>query len=97
LHDYVPFEVPRVINTTEDGEIQALGSGTLRFAAAGSNGQEVFGELPDVYYLPDIRTRLISVGQLFDQGWEPRLSRNGFAIYDKAEPLIIRVPKKNKV
>jgi hypothetical protein len=37
LHDYVPFEVPRVINTAEDGEIQALGSGTLRFAAAGSS------------------------------------------------------------
>ncbi len=55
------------------------------------------GELHSVYYIPDIRHRLISVGRLYSQGWEPRLSRNGFTLYDTKERLISRATLKNGV
>ena len=70
LHDYIPFEVPRTITTAENGTIQAFGSGTLKFAT-NSDGKEMKGEFHNVYYIPEIRHRLISVGKLFTQGWEP--------------------------
>ena len=96
LHDYTPFEVPRSITTAESGTIQALGSGTLKFATH-VNGKETSGEIQNVYYVPNIHHRLISVGKLFAQGWEPRLSRNGFALYDTQERLIARAASKNGV
>jgi hypothetical protein len=61
----------------------------LKFATL-TDGKEVRGELQHVYYIPDIRHRLIS-------GWEPRLSRNGLTLYDAKERLFARVPMKNNV
>ena len=75
LHDYVPFEVPWTITTAENGTIRAYGTGTLRFTAS-TDGKEVTGELHSVYSIPDIHTRLVSVGKLYSQGWGTRLSRN---------------------
>jgi len=85
LHDYIPFEVPRMITTAENGTIHAFGSGTLKFATQ-CNGKETKGELHNVYYILEIRHRFISVGKLFSQGWEPRLSRNGFALLQTIYP-----------
>jgi transposase InsO family protein len=96
LHDYVPFEVPRSITTAESGTIRAYGTGTLKFATV-TDGKEVTGEFHRVYYIPDIHTRLISVGKLYSQGWEPRLNRNGFALYDAKGRLVLQVPMKNEV
>ena len=96
LHDYVPFEVPRAITTAENGTSHAIGSGTLKFATF-SDGKEMKGELHNVYYIPEIRHRLISVGKLFSQGWEPRLSRNGFTLYDTKERMIAHATLKNGV
>ena len=67
LHDYIPFKVPRAITTAENGTINAFGSGTLKFATF-SEGKEMKGELYNVYYIPEICHRLISVGKLFSQG-----------------------------
>jgi len=96
LHDYIPFEVPRSITTAENSTIKAFGSGTLKFAT-NTEGKEMKGELHNVYYIPDVRHRLISVGRLFSQGWEPRLSRNGFMLFDTKEHLIARAAMKNGV
>jgi hypothetical protein len=96
LHDYVPFEVPRSITTAESGTIQAFASGTLKFAAY-VNGKETNGELQNVYYVPNIHHRLISIGRLFAQGWEPRLSRKGFALYDAQDQLIARAASRNGI
>ena len=46
------------------------------------------GDLYNVYYIPEIRHRLTSVGKLFSQGWEPRLNRNRFTLYDTKERMI---------
>jgi hypothetical protein len=96
LHDYIPFEVPRTITTAENGTIHAFGSGTLKFATQ-CNGKETKGELHNVYYILEIRHRLISVGKLFSQGWEPRLSRNGFALYDTKERSVAHTTLRNGV
>jgi hypothetical protein len=58
-------------------------------------GRQTIGELNDVYYIPDIGSRLISIGKLFSQGWEPRLSRNGFALFNKVGKLVLRAPAKD--
>ena len=34
LHDYTPFDAPRVIRTAADHQVEALGSGTLKFTAS---------------------------------------------------------------
>ena len=73
LCDYVTFNVAWEIKTAEAGCLSALGSGTLKFTAV-INGNQMAGELKDVCYIPGIDTQLISLGKLFSQGWEPRLS-----------------------
>ena len=94
LHDYTPFEAPRIIRTAADHQVEALGSGTLKFTA-NVYGKETSGELSNVYYIPDIGSRLISIGKLFSQGWEPRLSRNGFALHNKEGKLVLRAPMRD--
>ena len=59
------------------------------------DGKQTKGELKDVYYLPDIRTRLISYGKLYSQGWEPHIGRNGFMLRDQKGNLVIKVPMSN--
>jgi len=93
LHDYVPFEVNRAI-TTANGTTPAFGLGTLKFTTV-VDGKQTKGELKDVYYLPDIRTRLISYGELYSQGWEPHIGRNGFTLRDQKGNLVIKVPMSN--
>lgn len=46
LHDYTPFDVPRIIWTANHNS-QALGSGTLKFTA-NVYGKETAGELENV-------------------------------------------------
>ena len=53
-----------------------LCSATLQFASY-IRGRQVKGELTNIYYIPEIFHRCISVGKLFAQGWEPRLSQKG--------------------
>ena len=96
LHSYIPFEVPRSITIAESGTIQALGSGTLKFSTY-INEKETTSELQNVYYIPNMHHRLLSVGKLFAQGWVPRLSRNGFALYDMQDRLVACPTSKNGV
>ena len=95
VHDYVPFEVNRAI-TTADGSVPALGSGTLKFTSW-VDGREKKAELKDVYYIPDIQTRLISYGKLLLQGWEPHSGHNGFTLRDRKGDLIVKAPMSNNV
>ena len=82
-NDYVEFDVPKSIKTAEADNIYAVGSGTLRFTAK-INGIDRDGELKDMYFIPDIQTRLISLGKLFSQGWYPCLDRYGISVYSNS-------------
>jgi len=83
-----------MISTVENGTIRAFGFERLQFATY-IDGNEARGEPESVYYIPEIRHRLISVGKLFSQGWE-RLSCNGLTIYDTKERLVARAPMKKQ-
>ena len=96
LHDYVEFDVPKSIKTAEADNIYAVGSGTLRFTAK-IDGIDRDGELKDVYFIPDIQTRLISLGKLFSQGWYPRLDRYGISVYDHKNELAFRAPMDHNI
>ena len=61
------------------------------------DGREAKGELKYIYYIGDIQTRLISYGELFLQGSEPRLARNGFTLRDRKGGLIFKAPVSNNV
>jgi hypothetical protein len=94
LHDYIPFKVPRMITTAENSTIQAFGLWTLKFAMH-FNGKEAKGELQNTYYIPELHHQLISVRKPFSHGWEPQLSRNGFAVYDTKERLVTHTTLRN--
>jgi len=46
------------------------------------------GELQDMYYIPDIRIRVISYGKLFSQGWEIDVGCYGFTLHNQKETLL---------
>jgi len=84
------IEVPRAISTAEDG------SGLEHFRSVGHrtyiyvDGKEMRGKLQSVYYIPDIRHRLIFVDKLFSQCSEPPLNRNGLSLDDTKAPTFER-------
>jgi len=86
LHDYIPFEAPT--STAEDETMQGFRTGTLQFTSQ-IDGNEVKGELKNVYYTPDSRHRLISVSKFFAQGREPQLSHNGPSVVPSLHLLSI--------
>lgn len=94
LHNYAPFETPCTIKTASNCHIQALGAGTLKFITM-NNGREIRGKLDNIYYISDTGARLISIGKLFSQGWEPHLNQNGFALHDAKGNLVLHVPMKD--
>ena len=63
LQDYIPFGTPCMINTAK-GQVQAMGTGILHYTLRLKNGEDIFGELRDVTWVPDITVRLLSVCQL---------------------------------
>jgi len=77
LHDFTNFNKPHEIKTTEARCLWAIGSGTLKFTAV-ADGLQMEGELHDIYYIPDIETWLISLGDLFSQGWKPNLTQTAY-------------------
>ena len=94
LQDYTAFSVPKEIKTAEAGRLRAIGSGTLRFTTM-VDGIETQGELNDVYYIPDIETRLISLGKLFTQGWRPTLNQYGITVSNNKGQIIFDAPMQN--
>jgi len=61
---------PDGLGTVKDGAIHTFESGTLQVDTY-VDGKEVRGKFLIVYYIPDIRYRLLTDGRLFFQGWEP--------------------------
>ena len=91
LQDYIAFNAPKPIKTAEAGSLSVIGSGILRFTAT-VDGVETSGKLEDIYYIPGIETRLISLGKLFTQGWRPRLNQYGISVSNRREEVIFCAP-----
>lgn len=96
LHDYMPFDKPHNIKMAQRGNISALGSGMLKFTLV-MNGEHTRGMFKEVYYIPDIRTQLISLTKLFNQKWNPQLSKDGITIHDEGRKVIHFAPRRNQV
>ena len=91
LQDYIAFDAPKPIKTAKARSLSAIGLGILRFTAT-VDGVETSGELEDIYYIPGIETRLISLGKLFTQGWRPHLNQYGISVSNWREEVIFRAP-----
>jgi len=96
LHDYMPFKASRSIRTAEAGSIHALGLGTLKFTTV-INDKQVSAELKDVYYVPSLHTRLISIRKLFAQGLQPCLNQDGISVYNEAKSIIFHTPMRDNI
>src|SRR5258706_11347605 len=68
LRNYVKFDSPVEIAVANNGKILAYGSGTARMAVS-VGGVEREADLEDMYYIPDVHVRLLSMGKLESQGW----------------------------
>ena len=79
LRDYAEFVSPLEIAAANNGKILAYGSGTMRVAAS-VDGVEREADLEDVYYVPDVHVRLLSLGKLESQGWVVRLKGGGMEL-----------------
>ena len=49
--------------------------------------------LADVYYIPALRSNIISLGQATESGCDVRMKQNVLTIYDKDENLIVKASR----
>jgi len=55
------------------------------------------GEIRDVYYVPDLKSNILSMGQLMEKGYSVMIKDRVLYLKDKSDRLIARVEmKKNK-
>jgi hypothetical protein len=96
LCGYVKFGKPLEIAAVNNGKIQAYGSGTLRVMTS-VKGVDRKVDLEDVYYVPGVHVRLLSLGKLVGQGWEVRITDGGMELKDRSGELFAVMKKTNNV
>ena len=96
LHAYRRFEKPVEISAADGGRVYAYGSGTLRVATS-TSGLECEVDLQDVYYVPNVHARLVSLGKLEAQEWEVCIRDGRMEICDQDGDLFANVEKVNNV
>jgi hypothetical protein len=96
LHGYVKFSKPLEIMAVNNSKIQAYGLGTLRVMMS-VEGVDREVDLEDVYYVPGVHVRLLSMGKLAGQGWEVRITDGGMELRDRSGKLFAVVKKTNNV
>jgi len=94
LIDFNTFAKPIEVRTAHGRSLWATGSGTLRFTTL-AGGKEKEGELEDVHYVPGLEERLISLGKLVSQGWDPRLGFAGISVCNNKGISTIYAPMIN--
>lgn len=96
LHDYRPLSPPVKIVVANKESVLALGAGTLR-AASRVNNSDIFIELRDVYWVPDLGTRLLSIGKLADAGYETTFTRAGCRVAESGGRLVGEVTAQGRI
>src|SRR5258706_13249176 len=86
LRNYVKFDSPVEIAAANNRKILAYGSGTVRMAVS-VGGVEREADLEDVYYVPDVHVRLLSMGKLESQGWVIQLKDGAMELWDRLGDL----------
>ena len=70
-------------------EVKGKGNILIRL----KNGDHQF--ISNVYYIPSMKTNILSLGQLLEKGYDIRLKDNSLSIRDQAGNLITKVPKSS--
>ncbi|KAD4982647.1 hypothetical protein E3N88_19318 [Mikania micrantha] len=74
--------------------VEIHGKGSIIFE--GRNGEQRV--MTDVYYIPDLRTNIISLGQTSENGCETRIKDDYLILLDNSGKLLMRVPRtKNRL
>ncbi|KAJ1391337.1 hypothetical protein SESBI_36728 [Sesbania bispinosa] len=68
-------------------KVSVRGRGTIRY----QHKNERVGEIRDVYYVPDLRSNILSMGQLMEKGYSVLMKDRELQLKDKLGRLIARV------
>ena len=96
LCSYREFEQPLEIVAAGGGKIYAYRTGYLRVASSAS-GIEREVDLEDIFFVPGIHVRLLSLGKLEDQGWDIRLRNGGMELWDREGAMFAIVSRVDNV
>ncbi|XP_048615821.1 uncharacterized protein LOC125588496 [Brassica napus] len=75
----------------DESKMEVKGKGNILIRL--KNGDHQF--ISNVYYIPTMKTNILSLGQLLEKGYDIRLKDNSLSLRDKANNLITKVPMSN--
>ncbi|KAG7565068.1 Zinc finger CCHC-type superfamily [Arabidopsis suecica] len=78
----------------DESKMEVKGKGNILIRL--KNGDHQF--ISNVYYIPSMKTNILSLGQLLEKGYDIRLKDNNLSIRDQESNLITKVPmSKNRM
>ncbi|CAH8263378.1 unnamed protein product [Arabidopsis lyrata] len=78
----------------DDSQIDIKGKGSIVFIA--KNGER--RALHDVYYIPDLRSNILSLGQATESGCDVRMREDYLTLYDRDGKLLVKAKRsKNRL
>ncbi|KAG7571799.1 Zinc finger CCHC-type superfamily [Arabidopsis suecica] len=73
----------------DDSRIDIKGKGSITFIA--KNGER--RTLPDVYYIPDLRSNIVSLGQATEAGCDVRMKGEDLTLFDRDGNLLVKAKR----
>ena len=78
----------------DDSRIDIMGKGSIRFII--KNGEKKV--LKNVYYIPSLRSNIVSLGQATEAGCKVRMKNDTLTLYDRQGQLMVKTPRaKNRL
>jgi len=84
----------RRVNLVSDASATVNGVGSLRLTLQGDNGDTTV-RLKDILYVPNLRTDLLSIGKITDNGYHVTFIREKVVILDNEENIILTAERKD--
>ncbi|KAG7556107.1 Integrase catalytic core [Arabidopsis suecica] len=81
--------VPSKVRFGDDSRIDIKGKGSITFVA--KNGDQRV--LHDVYYIPDLKSNIVSLGQATESGCDVRMKEDYLTLYDKEGKLLVKAQR----
>jgi hypothetical protein len=78
------------IQTASGAYVQAKGAGTLHFHVI-DHIADFLGEIPNVEWTPGVKVRLLNPGQLFKDGYNVLLMKEGASVIDPENCTLMKV------
>jgi hypothetical protein len=75
------YSTPKNIQTVSGAYVQAKGVGMLKFQSE-DKGSSFIAEVPNVEWTPDVRVQLLNPSQLFKDGYDIMLAKDGAKVLD---------------